>query len=121
MIAPFDRTNLVSDRDQRIAESIEFFFRLALGGLDHQGSGNRKRHGGGMKAIVDEPLRDVFDGDVGASLKGSAIDDELVCDAAAGSCVENLIVIGESTRHVVRIEDRDFGGACESFTPINAI
>ena len=54
-----DRLNFLPDRNHRVAEPIELLLRLALGRLDHQRAGHRKRHGRSVKAVVHQPLRDV--------------------------------------------------------------
>ena len=65
------------DRLHGFDEEIEFFFRLALGWLDHQRAGHdqRKRRGVGMKSVVDEALGDVHGLDAFLRLQLVAEDD----------------------------------------------
>src|SRR6185503_5784406 len=51
-----DLLDLFTDRDQRIAETIELRLRLALRRLHHQRTRDGERHRRRMEAIVDEPL-----------------------------------------------------------------
>src|SRR6266550_1823592 len=74
--------DLLADRDQRVAETIQLFLRLALGGLDHQGAGDRERDRRWMEAVIDDALRDILHLDAGGGLEGPAIDDALVRDQA---------------------------------------
>src|SRR5438132_500514 len=74
--------DLLADRDQRVAETIQLFLRLALGGLDHQGAGDWERDRRWMEAVIDDALRDVLHLDAGGGLEGPAIDDALVRDQA---------------------------------------
>ncbi len=57
--------HLGPDRDHCVAEPVQLGKVLALGGLDHQGAGDREGHRGRVEAVVDEPLGDVVDGDAG--------------------------------------------------------
>src|SRR3546814_16723942 len=54
--------NLGADRDHRVAEAVEFDAGFGFGRLDHQRSGHRKAHRRGVKAVLDQPLRYVVDG-----------------------------------------------------------
>src|SRR5439155_29668 len=57
--------DLLADRDQRVAEAVQLFLRLALCGLDHQGARDRERDRRRMEAVVDDALRDVVHLDPG--------------------------------------------------------
>jgi len=76
--APLDLGDFLADSDHSVDKAIKFVLRLRLGRLDHQGSGHRKAHGGGMKAKVDQALGNVFGGDVAAGLEGPGVEDALV-------------------------------------------
>ena len=73
-----DVGDLGAHGDHGFAEAVEFGFGFGLGGLDHQGAGYGEGHGGGVEAVVDEALGDVFDGDAGGLLEGAGVEDALV-------------------------------------------
>ena len=109
-----DRPDLLADRDHRVAESVEFRLRLALGGLDHERSGDRPAHGGAVEAVVHESLGHVVDLDSRGLVEGAAVDDELVGAATVLVGVEDVEVAGEPGGHVVGVEDRDLGRSGQS-------
>ena len=51
--------------DEGIAEAVEFRAAFAFGRLDHEGAGHGPAHGGGVVAVINEALGDIFDADPG--------------------------------------------------------
>ena len=90
--ALLDRADLVADRDHRVDEAVELGLRLALGRLDHQRAGDREAHRRRVEAVVDQPLRDVVDRDVGRLLERPQVEDALVRDEPARARVQHRIV-----------------------------
>lgn len=58
-LALFDFTNLATDTDEGINESIKFFFALTLSWLDHQCIGDRPAHSGRVEPVILETLSDI--------------------------------------------------------------
>ena len=59
-------------------DPIELLFRFALGWLDHEGPGYRPRHGGSVKAVIDQALGNIAHVDPGALLEGAKVEDAFV-------------------------------------------
>ncbi len=68
-----------------------------------------------MEAVVGEALGDIFGSDPGGLGHGAEIEDHLVGHPAALPGVEHREVRIEATSHVVGGQDRDLGGATETF------
>ena len=66
-----------------------------------------------MDAEVNQPLGHVVDGNPGTLFEPAKINDELVRDAAPTPRVDQRIMIGQSCRHVVGVEDSDLRRALE--------
>ena len=62
-----------------------------------------------MKAIVDQTLGDVVDGDAGSGFQRAQIDDALMGDHAVATGIKHRVVIFEARGDVVGGEDRDHG------------
>ena len=60
-----------------------------------------------MKAVVDEALGDVVDGDAAGGFEGAGVENALVRDAAMLILVEDGIVRLEALGDVVGVEDGD--------------
>src|ERR1700720_2700182 len=58
-----DGPRLLANGEHRVTETVEFPLRLRLGGLPHQRPCDGPAHGRRVEAAIDEPLRDVVDGD----------------------------------------------------------
>src|SRR5687768_6597807 len=109
-----DLPDLFPNGDERVAEAVELLLRLALGRLDHQGPGYRKRDGWWVKPVVDDALGDVLYVHPGRGLEGPGIDDALVCDQAVLPGVQQRIMVGQAPGNVIGAEDRDLSGLAES-------
>ena len=70
-----------------------------------------------MEAVVDDPLRDVFDLDPCRLLEGSRVDDAFVGHAAGGGGVQDVVVGSQPSGHVVGVEDRHHGGLHQPLPP----
>src|SRR6185437_5331689 len=102
----FNLSDLLADRDQRVAEPVQLRFRLALRRLDHQRPRHWKAHRRRVEAVVHEPLRDVLDLDPRRRLDRPRIDDALVRHRAVLPAIEHRVVRLEPFRHVIGVEDR---------------
>lgn len=78
---------------------------LRLGGLDHEGAGDRPGHGGRVEAVVDEALGNVLGLDVSGVLERAQVDDELVRAGAVVARVQHLVGVLQPRRHVVGVQD----------------
>ena len=58
-----------------------------------------------MESVVDQPLRDVFDGDSGAILEWTHVDDAFMSHAAMRSPVKQRIVALEPLGDVIGVQD----------------
>ena len=91
--------------------SSSSFDSLSVGStISVPATGKRQRRR--VEAVVHQPLRDVLGVDAAALLQLAQIEDALVRDAAVRAVVEHREVRREPRRDVVRVEDRDLGGAC---------
>ena len=105
-----DLLDLLADLNHRIAEAIELALVLALRRLDHQRARHRKRHGRRVEAIVDQPLGDVHLLDAGG-LERRAGRRSVRARRVRSAGVQHRIVRLETRLDVVRVQDRDLGGA----------
>src|SRR6266536_2673250 len=101
--------DLTPDRDHGAAEPVQLGEILTFRGLDHKGARNGERHCRRVESVVDEPLRDVVDGDCGLLGDLPQVDDALVRHQPAPAGVEHRVVRREPPRDVVRGKDRNLG------------
>ncbi len=113
--AIFDLGDLAPDRDHGVAKTIQLGLRFGFGRLDHQRARHRKAHGRRMKAVVDQPLCDIVDGDAARNFKRPRIDDAFMRDAAFCIPVQHRKMRIQPGRDVIGIENRDLGGTREAF------
>ena len=95
--------NFVTNRNHRFTKTIDFFFGFRLGRFDHQCAWNRKVHGRRVKAVIDKPLGNIVDGDAGAVLDHTRIDDAFVRDQAVGSGIQDWKMFVQSMGNVVGV------------------
>lgn len=81
-LSTLDFSDFITDRDEGVTESVEFLPGFALGGLNHEGTCDRKTHGRGVKAEIHQSLGDVFHADACTLFKRSAVEDEFMRDAS---------------------------------------
>ena len=103
----FHGFDLSADGDHGVDEAIQFGFRFALRGLNHERAADRPGHGGGVVAVVHEAFGDVFDGDV---VEVAEVEDALVGDEAVGALVKGGEMRSEAFSDVVSVEDGVAGG-----------
>ena len=109
-----DGGDLGGDLDHGVAEAVELAQRFRFGRFDHQGPGDRERHRGGVEAVVDQPLGDVLGGDADRLLDRPDVHDALVRHQPTRSGVEDRVVLGQPSGHVVGAEDRAVGGGAQA-------
>ena len=102
-----DFSDLLADRDHRLAESIELLLRLAFRRLDHEGARHRERHGRRVESIVHQPLGDILDIYSARLLHYPRVDDALVRHRSVCAFVQHREMRLQSLRDVIRIEDCD--------------
>lgn len=112
-LAGFDSNKFGVDREHGVAEAVDFRLGLALGRFDHEGSGDRPAHCGGVESKIHEALGNIFDFDAGALFPFAQIKDALVRDAAGFAFVKDREMPAESCGDVVRVENRDRRGIAE--------
>mmetsp|Transcript_20222 Transcript_20222/g.43799 ORF Transcript_20222/g.43799 Transcript_20222/m.43799 type:complete len:389 (-) Transcript_20222:246-1412(-) len=112
--------DLLSDAKHSLAEAVELLLRLRLRWLNHERTGDRPAHGGGVEAVVLKTLGDVGFRHTRHRLEGTDVSDELVSAETVLVCVQNLVVILEASGHVVGVEDGDLGGLGEPRTTHHA-
>lgn len=115
LLAILNLLNLSTDRNHGIAETIKLLLALRLGGLDHEGVGNRPGHSGRVEAIVLETLGNI-NGLNTDRPEGADIDDELVGTHAVLVGEQDLVVLAEVVGHVVGVQESDFGGVLDTLT-----
>ena len=106
----FNRRDLLPDGDHRFAETVQFSFRLAFGGFDHQGAGHREAHRGGVEAKIHQPLGYIFHGDAGIVLNFAHVDDALVGNAVIGPFVKHRKMWLQLSGNVVGIQNGNLAG-----------
>ncbi len=109
-----DAVDLGSDRDHRLDEPVDLAQALALGGFDHQGSGDRERHRRRVEAVVDQPLGDIVDGDSALLGDLAQVEDALVRHQPGIAGVEHREVGVQPVGDVVRGQDRRLRGLGEA-------
>lgn len=102
------------DGDERVAEAVEFFEGLTLGGLDHEGARNRPTHGRGMEAEVHEPFGHIFHFNTGTGFPFPQIDNALMGHPSVVSPIEDWEEWMQAMGDVVGIQDGQLGGAGEA-------
>ena len=112
--ALFNRADFRANRNQRVAEAVEFCLRLALRRLDHQRARHRPRHRRRVETVVHHALCDVVDLDARRLVERTHVENELVRAKAVLVRVEHVVVALQARGHVVRVEDRDFGRALQA-------
>ena len=112
--------DLFADTKHRVHKPIQFGFVLRFRRFDHQRAGHRKADRRCVEAVVDQTLRDVFNFDTGARLERPRIENAFVRHRAVRSFVQHRVCMLEPLRDVVRIQDRNLGGVCESFSAHHA-
>lgn len=89
-------TNFLSDRHQRLAESVELLLVFRFRWFNHQRTADRPRHGWRVKAIIHETFCNVNRFDVCRSLEITNVEDEFMRDETACRIgVERLVVVFE--------------------------
>src|SRR5690606_36279496 len=103
-----DPGDLFADGQHGVDETVELRLRLALGGLRHQGAGDREGAGGRMSAEVHRALGTVLFGDVGGRLERAYDENALVGNPAIAPAVEHGIGLAQPPGNVVGIENGYF-------------
>src|SRR5258707_8120033 len=80
-LSGLNSTDLAEDRYHCVAESIQLSSGFALRGLDHECTGNRPGHGGGMESVVHQAFSDIFHFDPGRFFKLPQVNDAFVSDS----------------------------------------
>src|SRR5690606_10404128 len=96
----------ISDFNQCIAETIEFFFRLTFCWLNHQRAGHREGNGWCVEAVVHESFGNVFHFDA-HFLETPAVDNHFVSTTTILARVKRTVMTLESALDVVRIQNCD--------------
>src|SRR4029453_12776786 len=97
-----DHRYLFADADHGITKAINLFQRLGFSWLDHQGSRAGENPRRRMKAVVDEPLGDIFYRDAAGLGQLAQIEDALMRDPAAAAGIQHRVMITEPPGDVVR-------------------
>ena len=113
-LAALDLGDFLADRDHGVDEAVQLGLAFRFGRLDHQRAGHREAHGGRVEAVVHQALGDVLGADAAGFLERTHIQDALVRHAAVAARVQHRIVVAQAGGDVVRIQDRDFGGAAQT-------
>jgi hypothetical protein len=103
-LAGFDRPAFAVNGNHRVAEPVEFGLRFALRWLDHHRARDRPAQRRRVKAVIHQPLGDVFRRD---ALEFAQIENALVRDEMAVTLVERREIFLQTLRDVIRVEDRD--------------
>ena len=109
-----NRGDLSSDGDHSVDEPVEFLLRFTLGRFDHQRAGDRETHGGGVEAVVDQPLGHVIHRYPRRLGERAQVDDALVRHVPVLAGVKHRIVLAEPPGQVIRVQDRLRGGLAQT-------
>src|SRR5690606_36682251 len=112
----FDPGDLFADGQHGVDETVQLRLRLALGGLHHQGAGDREGHGGRMEAEVHQAFGDVLFGDAGGRLEWAYVENALVGNPAIAPAVEHGIGLAQPPGNVVGIENGHLRGPTQTTT-----
>jgi len=112
-LAGFDGLDFGVNRDEGVAETIEFFFGFAFGGFDHHRSRNRPGNRRSVEAEVHETFGDVFDG---YAFVLAQVEDAFVGDETGFATVKDWEIILEALGNIVGVEYGIFGGVNETGT-----
>ena len=112
-----DLGDLLADGDERIGKAVELFSGFGLGGLNHDGAADRPGDGGGVKAVIHEPLGYIIHLNPGGGLERPKIHDEFMGDPAAGATEEDRVVGGEFLGQIVSVQEGHLGATGEATGP----
>ena len=105
------------DRDHRVDEAVDLDQVFALGRLDHERAGDRKRERRRVESVVDQALSDVIVRDAGGLFQRPQIEDALVRNETVLARVEHRVVVAQAGGDVVRRKHR---GTRRSLEPLGA-
>lgn len=114
LLALLDSGDFSTDRDQSVAESVEFGLVFGFCGLDHERVGDGPGHGRGMETVILKTFGNVDGLNAARLLEVTCIEDEFVRTSAVGVCVEDWVVVLETSEDVVCIQESDLGGMCKT-------
>ena len=103
-----DFCNLLADDSHRVDKAVDLEFIFRLSRLDHETSHYRPAHSRCMETEVHQALCHILFCYACRLLEASAVEDELVGDAAFVTPECDFVILFQFLRDVVGVEDRNF-------------
>ena len=114
-LAVLDVLDFLADLDHGFNEAVELGYRLALGGLHHQGLVHWEGHGRSVETKVHQTLGDVDGGHTNGLVDAVDVEDHLVSHMAVVAGIQDRVVVLQSFL-LVGIHDGTHSGFLQAFT-----
>lgn len=114
LLALLNLADFVANADHSINETVKLLLALTLSRLNHERVRDGPAHGGSMEAVILETLGNINSLDARGLGEATGIDDELVGAATLVVGVENGVVLLETGKDVVGVEQSNGGGLAET-------
>lgn len=111
-----DLFRLFANSNHGIAEAVQFFKSLGLGGLNEHASRDRPRAGGRVESVILESLREVGNLEPSRLVELSQVNKQLVSNTSVLVLVPQCVEWCQAAGHVIGIEESDLGRVNETFS-----